>query len=148
MVTIIRASEADLPEVVPLFDQYRVFYKQESDLRHAEEFLRERMGKEECIIYLARHNGHAAGFVLLYTSFSSVSMRPFYILNDLYVRQEFRQRGVGQKLLQKTKELCLESDYKGLALETATDNPAQKLYEKLGWKKDTHCFHYFWTAPQ
>ncbi|HAI44518.1 MAG TPA: GNAT family N-acetyltransferase, partial [Maribacter sp.] len=36
--------------------------------------------------------------------------------------------------------------YKGLALETAIDNPAQKLYEKLDWEKDSHCFHYFWQV--
>lgn len=31
-------------------------------------------------------------------------------------------------------------------LETAIDNPAQHLYEKLGWKNDVEVFHYAWLA--
>ena len=79
-------------------------------------------------------------------TFSSVSLQPSLILNDLFVRKEFRGKEVGQALLEKSKSFCREKGYKGLALETAVDNPAQKLYEKLDWKKDSHCFHYFWTA--
>ena len=37
-------------------------------------------------------------------------------------------------------------NFKGLALETAKANPAQRLYEKLGWKKDLEHLHYFWIA--
>ena len=148
MIEISRATIEHLPELVPLFDQYRVFYEQESDEKAAEKFLKQRIEKDETVVFLARVNGKAAGFTQLFTTFSSVSMQPMYVLNDLYVNVEFRKLGVGQLLLKKAKEHCLEKGYKGLALETATDNPAQKLYERLNWKKDTHCFHYFWTAAK
>ena len=146
MIEISRATIEHLPELVPLFDQYRVFYEQESDEKAAEKFLKQRFEKDETVVFLARVNGKAAGFTQLFTTFSSVSMQPMYVLNDLYVNAEFRKLGIGQLLLEKAKEHCREKGYKGLALETATDNPAQKLYERLNWKKDTHCFHYFWTA--
>lgn len=136
----------DLEELVPLFDLYRVFYKQESDIKAAREFLKERFSKGECEVLLAQSMNQVVGFTLLYTSFSSVSMKPVFILNDLYVRKEFRGQGIGEDLLNAAKQLCREKQFKGLALETAVDNPAQKLYERLGWEKDSHCFHYFWTA--
>ena len=63
-------------------------------------------------------------------------MQPIYILNDLYVTKEYRKQGIGVALLNKAKELCREQKYKGLALQTETTNPAQYLYERLGWKKD------------
>ncbi|MEM7381595.1 MAG: GNAT family N-acetyltransferase, partial [Bacteroidota bacterium] len=94
----------------------------------------------------AYSNETAIGFTQLFTSFSSVSMQAVYILNDLFVDPEYRKQGVGELLLNRAKDHCIEYNYKGLALETAVDNPAQKLYERLGWVKDSHCFHYFWTA--
>ena len=146
MTEVIRASDKHINDLVPLFDLYRVFYKQASDQKAGIQFLQERFKNQEAIVFLAYHDEKPVGFTLLYTTFSSVSMQPVFILNDLYVMKDYRQKGIGELLLEKANKFCLDKGYKGLALETATDNPAQKLYESLGWKKDTHCFHYFWTA--
>ena len=146
MISIEKASLEHLEEIVPLFDQYRVFYKESSDLSAARQFLAARFEQAECTVFLARIEKEAVGFTLLYKTFSSVSMQPVFILNDLYVDEAYRNRGIGELLLEKAKTYCRQKKYKGLALETAVDNPAQHLYEKLHWKKDTHCFHYFWTA--
>jgi len=146
MLTIVKADENHLAEVAPLFDQYRIFYQQESNKQAALQFLKERIKSNESIIFIAYLNDVAVGFTQLYTSFSSVSLKAVFILNDLYVSQSHRSKGIGEALLLKAKELCKDKKYKGLALETGIENPAQQLYEKLGWKKDTDCFHYFWTA--
>lgn len=148
MISIKKATAEHIEELVPLFDQYRIFYKQASDKSAALHFLKERFENGECTVFIAMVNKKPAGFTLLYTSYSSVSLKAVFILNDLFVVEEYRNRGIGELLLKKAKEHCLEMSYKGLALETAVDNPAQQLYERLDWKKDTHCFHYFWTASQ
>ncbi|WP_420602072.1 GNAT family N-acetyltransferase [Flagellimonas sp.] len=141
------ATLSDLELVVPLFDAYRVFYGQTSDFKAARSFLEERFNNGETVIFLAVENDKPIGFTQLYTTFSSVSMKPFYILNDLFVVPEFRKKGIGETLLNYAKKHCQEFNYKGLALETAIDNPAQKLYERLGWEKDKEYFHYFWKNP-
>ncbi|MEX0288655.1 MAG: N-acetyltransferase family protein [Flavobacteriaceae bacterium] len=146
MIEVIRAGEAQLDALVPLFDGYRVFYKQDSNLKAARSFLAERLKNEESVIFMALENGQAVGFTQLYTTFSSVSLEAVFILNDLYVDTLSRKKGIGELLLEQAKAFCKDKGYKGLALETATDNPAQKLYERLGWEKDSHCFHYFWRA--
>lgn len=146
MTTIIKASDKHIQDLCPLFDLYRVFYGQKSDVQLAEHFLKNRLANNEAIVFLAYVENKPAGFTLLYKTFSSVSVQPLYILNDLYVHKSYRKKGIGEALLNRAKELCIEEKHKGLALETDVDNPAQKLYEKLGWKKDSHCFHYFWTA--
>lgn len=147
MLKIIRANGSELGDLVPLFDAYRVFYQQESDKASAERFLEERLKKGQSLIFIAYWNGKAAGFTQLFTTYSSVSMKSFYILNDLFVVPEFRKKGIGEALLEKAKKHCQNKGYKGLALETAVDNPAQKLYEKLGWKNDGGFLHYFWQNP-
>ncbi len=146
MIRIIRADIDDLQDLTPLFDSYRIFYKQTSDLAKAHNYLKRLMSNHECVVFLAYMEEQPIGFTLLYPTYSSVSMKPYYILNDLYVEEDFRGKGVASQLMERAKEHCRQFGFKGLALETAIDNPAQKLYEKLQWKKDTHCFHYFWEA--
>lgn len=146
MITILEAKENHIDEVTPLFNEYRIFYKQKSDEPAAKKFLLERIQKSESILFIAYFNDVPVGFTQLYSSFSSVSLQPVFILNDLYVSQTHRGKGIGEALLNSAKELCRERKYKGLALETGVANPAQQLYEKLGWEKDTDCFHYFWAS--
>lgn len=130
-----------------MLDAYRVFYAQPSDPEAAKTFLEARFSQRDSEIFLGEMDGKPAGFVQLYPTFSTVSLKRMYVLNDLYVLPSYRGQGVGAALLIKAQERCLEKGYKGLALETAVDNPARALYEKLGWEKDIHCFHYFWAAP-
>lgn len=147
MFSIQKAQEADVDKVASLFDAYRMFYGQESNIQAAKSFLRERLTNGESMVLMAIWEDQVVGFTQLYTTFSSVSLQPFYILNDLFVLKGFRGKRIGEALLEAAKELCKEAEYKGLALETAKDNPAQQLYEKLGWKKDADYFHYFWKNP-
>ncbi len=142
-MTIIQATIDHLNDLIPLFDGYRVFYRQKSDIRAAKEFLYKRLAAQDTIIYIAYMDKKAVGFSQLFPSFSSVSMQPLYILNDLYVDKNYRKQGIGVALLNKAKQLCKEKNYKGLALQTEKNNPAQHLYESLGWKKDKD-LQYYW----
>ena len=144
-MTIIQASTEQLDHLVPLFDGYRIFYRQDSNTQRARDFLSERLTKQDAIIYIAYIEDKAVGFTQLFPSFSSVSMQPLYVLNDLFVDENYRKQKIGVALLNKAKQLCREQNYKGLALQTETTNPAQHLYESLGWKKDTD-LQYFWTC--
>ena len=146
MNTIKRITLSDILDIAPLFDGYRVFYKQQSDIEVAVKFLQERISNNESVIFATYYNNKAVGFVQLYFTYSSVSLERSLILNDLFVDPKFRNKDIGEDLLLKAQEFCMQNNYKGLALETAINNPAQKLYEKLGWIKDSYCFHYFWAV--
>ena len=143
-MTIIQATIEHLDDLVPLFDGYRIFYRQDSNKQAARNFLKERLTKQDTIIYIAYLDNKAVAFTQLFSSFSSVSMQVLYILNDLFVDQNYRKQKIGVALLNKAKQLCREKNYKGLTLQTETTNPAQHLYESLGWKKDND-LQYFWT---
>ena len=142
-MTIIKVTLDQLEDLVPLFDGYRVFYKEPSDYERARMFLKERISNNESTIFIAYLDNKAVGFTQLYPIFSSVSTQPMLLLNDLYVDINFRSRGVGKALIDAAKELCREQQYKGLSLETAKDNPAQYLYEREGFSQDGY-LHYFW----
>jgi GNAT superfamily N-acetyltransferase len=146
MKTII-ASISNIDQLIPLFDGYRVFYKQKSDPEAARNFLEERFAKNDSVIFLCLDASEKGlGFTQLYPSFSSVSLQRTYILNDLFVASEARKKGVGEALMEHAKQFAQANGSKGLTLETDIDNPAQKLYKKLGWKKDVNVNHYTWEA--
>lgn len=148
MIQVVKAEHKNLKDLVPLFDAYRIFYRQLSDKKKADTFLAKRLENNESIVFIAYKAQSAIGFVQLFPTFSSVSLESFYILNDLFVSPEFRGIGIGEKLLEEAKKRCSLMKYKGLALETAKENPAQHLYEKLGWEKDEDFLHYFWKCPK
>lgn len=134
----------DLDDLVPLFDGYRQFYGQRSDLAAARAFLRDRLERDESVIYVAYADPReAAGFTQLYPSFSSVSLKPLWILNDLFVRSDIRRGGVGRVLLERARRHAVETGAKGLVLNTAvTNKAAQTLYESCGWQRDDEFFQY------
>jgi ribosomal protein S18 acetylase RimI-like enzyme len=143
-VRIVRLAIGDLDDLVPLFDGYRQFYGRRSDLPGARQFLAERIARDESVIYLVRTGaGEAAGFTQLYPSFSSVSLQPLWILNDLFVRSEVRGGGVGRALLERARQHAVETGAKGLVLSTGvTNKAAQALYESCGWQRDDEFFEY------
>ncbi len=147
MLTISTATIADLDDIADLFDQYRQFYQQPSDLSLAHRFIAERLTRQESVIFLARQHGVAIGFTQLYPIFSSVSARRSWVLNDLFVRPDARTLGIGRALLTHNQQFVIDRGDKGLALETANDNPARHLYERLGWQLDSDYRHYFWQNP-
>lgn len=144
-MTIVLATTNNLENLSVLFNRYRVFYKQPSDIERAKQFLSERLLRKDSIIFMALSDvGEAMGFTQLYPSFSSVSTQRTYILNDLYVSEVHRNKGIGEALMERAKQFAISEGAKGITLETEVNNPAQHLYERLGWKKDDDKFHYTW----
>jgi GNAT superfamily N-acetyltransferase len=132
------ANIFDLDEAAVLFDQYRVFYGKPSDQEAAKRFLCERLVNQQSLILLARSDSNqAVGFVQLYPTYSSVSMRKKFILNDLFVAATARNAGVGAALLNHAKLVAKACGALALTLSTAVDNhDAQHLYKSNGWVLD------------
>ena len=138
---VITASFDHLPQLAPLFDAYRVFYGQASDLESARAYLQERFTLGESVVFIAilevGSETRAVGFTQLYPMFSSVSLRRIWILNDLYVEADVRGQRIGERLIERAVQLAKESGANGIQLETAhTNTSGQKLYECLGFERE------------
>src|SRR3954447_24653431 len=138
IATIRRAAQSDVDGLIPLFDAYRQFYKQPSDPAGCRQFLAERLERKESTIFLATDAaGAAVGFTQLYPSFSSVLARRIWILNDLFVVAAARRTGVARALMSSAHEFARETGAVRVVLATHRLNqPAQRLYEDLGYRKD------------
>jgi|SRR5687767_6247674 len=137
-----KAKKKDIEQLAVLFDKYRIFYKQKSDVEKARSFLRKRMKRKESVIFVAEERKNLVGFAQLFPIFSSVSMQRTWLLNDLYVNEKARGIGAGTALLNAAKDFGTETNSKWLLLQTASDNfTAQKVYEKNGWIKESDFFY-------
>lgn len=136
----------DIEKLSKLFDDYRIFYKNETDIRGSEKFLLERIQNNESEIFVAENNNkELVGFVQLYPIFSSTRMQKLWLLNDLFVNENYRGQGVSVLLINQAKDLCKETSACGLILETAKSNEVgNKLYPKTGFSLDIDHNYYTW----
>ncbi len=140
---IYQATIEDLEGVSNLFNAYRMFYKQTSNLEGAKGYIKERLENEDSVIFIVKNNQKYIGFTQLYPTFSSISMKNAWILNDLFIDPEARKQGIGEMLLHKAKDYAIKTGAKSISLSTAPDNfSAQRLYEKNGYERDSQFYHY------
>lgn len=143
-IQISRAATADLADLAPLFDAYRMFYGQPSELTRASAFVGDRLTHDDSVILLARGKDRSAlGFAQLYPTFSSIACRRAFVLNDLYIVEAARGQGVARALLEAARAHALSVGAASISLETAIDNTrAQALYEAFGLRRDTQFLTY------
>jgi GNAT superfamily N-acetyltransferase len=146
MHTIKKAALSNLIEVSKLFNQYRIFYGKKSDLEQAQIFLKERLTHNDSEIFVCFDaENEVAGFVQLYPLFSSTRMKKLWLLNDLFVAENQRGKGFSVALIERAKELCVETNACGLMLETAkTNTVGNNLYPKTGFSLDEDHNYYSW----
>ena len=147
MVQIKKASIEDLDSLVQLFDKYRMFYKNPSDIENAKKFISARITKNDAEIFICFNDENmAVGFVQLYPLFSSTRMQKLWLLNDLYIDEHHRGEGYSIKLIDKAKELCKLTNACGLILETSKENTVgNNLYTKTGFRLDNEHNYYSWN---
>jgi len=144
-----KANRKDVKQVALLFNEYRIFYRQAPDITAAEGFLEERVEKNESVIFVAEGNDKILGFTQLYPIFSSVGLKRAWLLNDLFVMQGMRGKGIADALLRAAQEFGKQTNSRWLLLQTAVNNyAAQKVYERNGWKREEGFYTYqFYPAP-
>lgn len=140
------AKNTDLKQLAELFDKYREFYRKDSDIEGAKDFLAERLKNGDSEIYVCESNdSNLIGFVQLYPLFSSTRMKKLWLLNDLFVNPEFRGKGISIKLIEKAKKLVNDSQACGMFLETEKSNLiGNNLYLKTGFKLNEESNFYEW----
>lgn len=144
----------DLEPLAELFNAYREFYKEPSDIGLARRFLQDRLSKEDSVIFVAEHavaknsidknqTQNLIGFCQLYPTFCSVIAAPICVLYDLFVDANIRKSGAGKALMLAAHDYAANHGYERLDLTTAKTNlSAQSLYESLGWVRDDVFYTY------
>lgn len=145
-VTVHRATPRNLGAIAELFDAYRVFYGNETEIEACRAFINERFRLNDSVLSVAEIEGDVVGFTQLLPKVSTSSMSVNWILNDLFVKKDARREGVASALIEDAIAFARTADAKKLTLIIAEDNDASiKLYESHGWERvpdfDTWVMH-------
>lgn len=144
-----KATIQDLAQLAELFDQYRIFYHKESDISAAENFLKERIENKDSEIFVAENGGKLVGFVQLFPIFSSTRMKRYWLLNDLYVNDNYRGKGYSKELIEEAKQLAKSTEACGVLLETGKSNDiGNQLYPTCGFELYDSVNFYEWTNKE
>ena len=141
-----KATKLDIKDLSKLFDKYRIFYENKTDVETAEKFLNERLQNGDSEIFVAENEeSKIVGFIQLYQIFSTTRMQKLWLLNDLFVDENYRGKGVSVLLINESKKLCKQTEACGLILETAKTNEiGNHLYHKTGFTLDIEHNYYSW----
>ena len=81
---------------------------------------------------LAFLDGEPAGLALFHARFSTWLGRPGMYLEDLYVTEAARGRGVGRRLMTRLAAIAIERGWARIDFQVLDWNPARNFYHRLG----------------
>lgn len=143
---IIKATLEHLDLLAPLFVKYREFYGELPLPDSSRAFLEKRLSRDESVIYLALaadDDKKLLGFCQLYPSYSSLSLKRVWILNDIYVAEDARRQLVADHLMRTAKKMAKDTHAVRMRVSTSSNNEvAHKVYESIGFREDTQFKNY------
>jgi GNAT superfamily N-acetyltransferase len=133
-VTLRFATTEDVGLLLQLIHELAAYEKAPDAVVATEEDLRRHgFGPERRFeALLAFVDGELAGFALFFQDFSTWRGRPGLFLEDLYVREWARRRGVGRRLIARLAAIAIERDWPALHFNVLDWNPARSFYGRLG----------------
>jgi GNAT superfamily N-acetyltransferase len=130
-----QAKEEDLPEILELIKALAEFENLSDEVVATEELLKKTLfGKNSpAEVQIAYDKNKTLGFALYFRTFSTFLGRPGIYLEDLYVRESARGKGVGEALLRRLAQRTLAIGGGRLEWSVLNWNEAAiKFYQKMG----------------
>ena len=136
MTTTIRAATADdCPMIANLIRQLAVYEKLEHAVTASLDDLRRGLFGDPPFAHaiIAQVGREVAGFALYFYNFSTFRGKPGLYLEDLFVKPEYRGRGVGKALLARLAKVAVSHDCGRFEWSVLDWNePSIRFYKALG----------------
>ena len=133
-ITVRFATADDVPLLLRFIRALAAFERAPDSVVATEDDLRRHgFGQEpkfEAI--LAFRDGKPAGCALFHSRFSTWLGRPGLYLEDLYVTEEARGKGVGKSLMARLAAIAVERGWGRIDFHVLDWNPAREFYHRLG----------------
>jgi len=133
--TIRPAVEGDVPLILQLIRELAEYEKLPHEVTASEADLRASLfgARPDAEVIVAELDGSAAGYALFFHNFSTFHCKRGLYLEDLFVRPEFRGRGIGKQLLSRLAQLAVDRECARLEWVVLDWNEsAIRFYESLG----------------
>jgi GNAT superfamily N-acetyltransferase len=146
-IAIAPVAPGDYEELLPLIAAYQRFYGVEEidEDRNLAFFRRFLDPSEDGMLLGARAGGPLLGYACLYWHFSSLQAAETVLLNDLYVEENARGRGIGRALIEATADVARRRGALHVEWATEPDNlTAQRLYDSTGAERSEWIEYELW----
>jgi GNAT superfamily N-acetyltransferase len=135
VVTIRKATFDDVPAIGDLIRELADYEHAAREAVASDDDLAAALFGEDPVVYchLAEADGQAVGLALWFLNFSTWLGISGIYLEDLYVRETFRGRGLGTALMKELARICVERGYRRLQWSVLDWNtPSIEFYESIG----------------
>ena len=136
-MTIRFAEQADIPVILDLIKHLAEFEQMLDLVTATEEDLQRTLfgPKPYAEVLLAEQGDGVAGFAIFFHNYSTFIGSPGIYLEDLCVLEEYRGQGIGEALLKRLAEICIERQCSHLEWTVLDWNEgAIRFYESKGAK--------------
>jgi len=133
------SSDKNLKECIALLLEQMAFIDSVSTFEKVENGLRLALNYQETTkVFAVENSGDEIVGILFANKGASIEKSGYYLwINELYVKDTERNKGVGTKLMNHVFDWCKTEGIRGISLATSVDNEtAQNLYHKLGLDSD------------
>ncbi len=137
MLRIRTATRRDIPQILELIRALATYEKApEQAVATAKDLARDGFSKAPKFrVLIAEWDGSPAGFALFFYHYSTWVGRPTLFLEDLFVRPEFRARGIGKAMLRQLAKIAIAENCGRFEWQVLDWNtPAIRFYDALGAK--------------
>ena len=133
-VVVRPATPDDAGLILRLIRELAEFERALHEVRATEDSLRATLfaPTPAAFCHIAEYDGQAAGFAVWFLNYSTWLGGHGLYLEDLYVREEVRGKGVGIALLAELAGICVDRGYPRLEWSVLDWNPARGFYESIG----------------
>ena len=135
MLNIRNVTHEDVPQLLAFIRELADYEKKRDKcLTTEDDLLRDGFGSDAKFRSLiAEWDGEAAGYAVFFYFYSTFQGRPALFLEDLYVPDRFRGKGIGKALLAAVAKLAIKENCFGMRWEVLDWNtPAIEFYKRLG----------------
>ncbi|MCU7494913.1 MAG: GNAT family N-acetyltransferase [Ignavibacteria bacterium] len=135
---LIRAELKDLETILGLMQEFYEIEHLNFDPHFARKSLKELLSFESFgmthIIYACNE---ISGYVVTTNCYSLEFHGRFALIDELYLRQDYRGRGIARSALEELEEICRKNGIHAVRLEVARTNiHARNVYLKAGFKAE------------
>lgn len=134
-IRVANATAADVPLILELIRGLADYEKLSDQVTATEEKLRDTLfgARRGADVLLAYAGTACTGFALFFPNYSTFLAKPGIYLEDLYVKPEWRGKGIGRALLSRVAAIARERDCGRLEWEVLDWNePSIAFYKSLG----------------
>lgn len=129
-----KAEKKDIPVIHKFIRELAKYEKLENEVVASDELLGKTLfGKKPYAeVIFAEVDGKEAGFVLFFHNYSTFLAKPGIYIEDLYVRPQYRGKGLGKGLLSYIASLAIERECGRVEWWVLNWNPARTFYDNIG----------------